>query len=201
MTRAPLLLSSLLVIASPALAAEPTAEDALWMKTATLLPSAEILRMDGERVPLSSALKPVTVLLLWTSMCKDPVADLKLANALGKRFAKDPRVGVIALSVDQAKNQDDLAVIAEIAAPAAMTIPVVSDTGFKSLGFVEGKDFGGKFPDRLGVPLVAIVRGGAVVSRGGLPPDRDEAAFIAHYSKEVEAELAKLPKPPPAAKR
>lgn len=167
------------------------------LANSSLLSGAQVLELDGKRVPLTQRLQGVSVVLLWTSMCSDPVGQLQSFDALAGAFAKDRRLSVFAVSVDQAKNEADLEVIREVAAPAKASYPIVSDTGFSVLSFVDGKDHGGKVPNELRVPQVLIIRDGEIRHRGGLPGD----GAVAHYKPLIEAELKALKRAPPAAKR
>lgn len=154
----------------------------------------ELVFLDGKRAPVASVQRPVTVMLLWTSMCADPASPLKGFEALAGRYAKDARVASFSVSIDQAKNADDLAVIQEIVSPLKLQTPAASDSGFRVLGLVDGKDYGGKPPPQLQVPLIAVLRDGKVVHRGGFPSSGDPTEAVEHYVQVIDAELAKLPK-------
>ncbi|MDQ3263088.1 MAG: hypothetical protein M3Y59_05425 [Myxococcota bacterium] len=169
----------------------------------------ELVRLDGQHVPLASLQRPVTVMLLWTSMCADPAPQLRVFDALARHYAHDSRVGMFTVSVDNPKTPEDLAVIEEIVAPLKLSVPVTADQRFRLLGLVEGKDFDAAPPTELRVPMVVVMRDGQTLHREGLSSAAQPAEIIAHYSKLVDAQLAKLPaqktakkkKAPPAAKR
>lgn len=164
-------------------------------------PPVELVRLDGQRVPFSSLQRPVTVLLLWTSMCADPAHQLRQFDALARHYAQDQRVAMFAVSIDNPQSAEDLAVIGEIVAPLKLSVPVTADQRFRLLGMVEGKDFGATPPTELRVPMVVVMREGQPQHRDGLPASALPAEVIAHYSELVDAQLAKLPAPKPAKKQ
>jgi thiol-disulfide isomerase/thioredoxin len=149
--------------------------------------------LKGDSVRLAEFSNHVTVIGVWATWCKPCLMELPFLDAVKRHYADDPKVSVVAVSIDDVETPEELAQVQATVKRLGVKLPVVVDqTGRVArqlMGSVQS------------VPLLAILDADLHMLRErGFDTSTDESSYVEEKSALIElARKGALPAPPPPA--
>jgi len=116
---------------SPAAAAEPA-------RTAKA-PSIDLVDEGGKPVPLSSLVRPVTVIAMWATWCKGCIEEMPRHAAFQQAMKADPDLAIVTVSSDEAKTPEERAKVKAFAEEKAVPGPLLFDPDHKLMDYLTGR--------------------------------------------------------------
>ncbi len=149
--------------------------------------------LKGDSVRLSDFSNHVTVIGVWATWCKPCLMELPFLDAVKRRYADDPKVSVVAVSIDDVDTPEELSQVQATVKRLGVKLPVVVDQTGKLARHLMGAV--------QSVPLLAILDADLhMVRERGFDTSTDERAYVKEKSELIElARKGALPAPPPAA--
>jgi thiol-disulfide isomerase/thioredoxin len=145
----------------------------------------------GNSVRMADLRRQVTVIAVWATWCKPCLQELPLLDAVRRRYADDPKVSVVAVSIDEVDSAEELGKVQATVDHLGLKLPVYVDQTGKLANHLMGAI--------RSVPLLAILDGDLHMLRErGFDVSTSESAYIAEKSALIElARKGALPAPAP----
>ena len=149
--------------------------------------------LTGDSVKLAELSNQVTVIAIWATWCKPCLMELPFLDAVKRRYANDPKVSVVAVSIDEVDTPEELGQVQATVKRLGVKLPVfVDQTGKLSrhlMGAIQS------------VPLLAILdRDLRLLRERGFDTSIDQKEYVEEKSALIElARKGELPAPPPPA--
>jgi thiol-disulfide isomerase/thioredoxin len=143
--------------------------------------------MSGDSVKLSSVGKPVTVIGVWATWCRPCMLELPMLDAVKRRYANDPNVSVVAVSIDEVESPEDLNKVQATVERLGLKLPVFVDQTGQLARHLMGRI--------RSVPLLAILdRDLIMVRERGFDTSSTESGYVTAKSALIElARKGELP--------
>jgi thiol-disulfide isomerase/thioredoxin len=148
--------------------------------------------LSGDSVTLSEVGKPVTVIGVWATWCRPCLMELPMLDAVKRRYADDPNVSVVAVSIDEVESTEDLNKVQATVERLGLKLPVFVDQTGKLARHLMGRI--------RSVPLLAILdRDLYMVRERGFDTSSTESGYVSAKSALIElARKGELPATEPA---
>jgi thiol-disulfide isomerase/thioredoxin len=167
-------------------AGAPTAAGAQLRAPRAVL-NVPLTTLAGESLKLADLGGQVTVVAIWATWCKPCLQELPMLDAVKRRYADDPTVSVVAVSIDEVESEEDLGNVQAIVERLGVKLPVyVDQTGRLARHLMGGIN---------SVPLLAILdRDLRMLRERGFDTSTNESAYVAAKSALIElARKGELP--------
>jgi thiol-disulfide isomerase/thioredoxin len=167
----------------------------LQLRAPRTLMDVPLTTLAGESVKLAEVGKPVTVIGVWATWCRPCLMELPLLDAVKRRYANDPNVSVVAVSIDEVDTPEDLNKVQAMVERLGLKLPVFVDQTGKLARHLMGRI--------RSVPLLAILdRDLYMVRERGFDTSSTESGYVSAKSALIElARKGELPVSDPAGGR
>ncbi len=171
----------------------PQALGRLPSRAPEALMDVRLTDLSGESVTMTEVRGQVTVIAMWATWCKPCLLELPMLERVKRRYANDPRISVVAVSIDEVSNAADLAEVQATVKRMGLTMPVYLDQTGKLARHLMGAV--------RSVPLLAILDPELRMLRErGFDTSVDERTYVSAKSALIEqARRGELPAGEPPA--
>jgi thiol-disulfide isomerase/thioredoxin len=139
----------------------------------------------ADKPVLPTMQRDINVVAFWSTTCAPCKDELPLVEALYQKYKADPKVRVLVVNIDPARES---ATARKMAAGLKLTVPVV--TGGEAI-------YERLFGDDLSIPRLAVFdRQNAGVERNGVIAGEKPDAFVRDVAAAIESVRAGAPRTP-----
>jgi thiol-disulfide isomerase/thioredoxin len=179
--------------ASPPNAATLAAARAAQPQVPRSLLQVPLTTLKGDSVKVADLSSQVTVIAVWATWCKPCLMELPFLDAVKRRYANDPKVSVVAVSIDEVDTAEELGQVQATVNRLGVKLPVLVDQTGKLARHLMGSI--------QSIPLLAILdRDLHLLRERGFDTSTNETAYVKEKSALIElARKGELPPPPPPA--
>jgi cytochrome c biogenesis protein CcmG, thiol:disulfide interchange protein DsbE len=166
--------------------ADPGGERAQLQAPAALM-DVRLTDLTGDSIRMADLRGQVTVIAMWATWCKPCLLELPLLDAVRRRYADDPGVSVVAVSIDEVASAEELGEVQATVERLGLQVPVYLDQTGQVARHLMGAI--------RSVPLLAILdRDLHMVRERGFDTATDEPTYVAAKSALIElARKGELP--------